>query len=550
MDEKYLDQLLKNAENGNSGIPEVSSGDALYDMGETTDVSLEERLSADAKTIRDVAWSDSEIPMEALSELDELDEQADLDMDEMDFDDIDFDDLDVTSMNVNPNSFQKELEDINALSIEENYLDESIDADFEREFQQLKSEAQSDSPNDTEYINTLDITADTDTEPQENAGNVEPEESVSETDTGTDIDSLFEEVFGTADTSSKKEMNTHDDSASEESIESTDTEDAAEAGTSKGDTQETDDMNELFSMLGLEGNSEAAGIPAADEIPDFEIPPELAEVEDIGKAKKKKGFMDILFGEEEDDEPTPEELAELARKKEEKQQAKQAKKEEKKAKKAESDAKKKTEKEKKTAKLTARKAEKKAEEERILEKEGPDKKLNKVLVTFVMLFFLAIGGTVILGTSVFDYSLVISKATDYFERQRYGMAYREILGVEVKEKDQELKDKIYTVMYVERQYEAYENYVKMNRPDLALDALLQGLDKYDEYYDDAVELGIVADLEFARTEILQALTSVYGLSETEAKEILLLESAEYTTKIQSLTMEMGSSAEAESAGDQ
>lgn len=62
---------------------------------------------------------------------------------------------------------------------------------------------------------------------------------------------------------------------------------------------------------------------------------------------------------------------------------------------------------------------------------------------------------------------MIKKAANYFERQRYRLAYDEVSGVEVKEKDQDLKDRIYTVMYVERLYESYENNMKLGRADKA-----------------------------------------------------------------------------------
>ena len=148
------------------------------------------------------------------------------------------------------------------------------------------------------------------------------------------------------------------------------------------------------------------------------------------------------------------------------------------------------------------------------------------------------GAVIIIGTNIFDYTLVITKATNYFERQKYGMAYREIVGVVVKEQDQELEDKIYTVMYVERQYEAYENYVKMNRPDMALDALIQGLGKYDSYYNDAVELGIEEDLNTARDKIVTALDATFHLNPEDAYGLLQLESGDYTNQIRQITGNM------------
>ena len=566
MDENYLDQLLKGLEHPDSDVSDFDMAEmaSLENPLSGSEDMLEENLAADAGHINDIAWSDSEIPVEEISELDELDHQADMDMETMDFDDIDFDDLDVTKMDVNPVPFQKDLENVNELNIDEMYLDESEDDLFEQEFRKMQEEepAGKVTLSDLEDMEPDGVAAIEEMEeipvpemeeapaeevpveevpaeevpveevPVEEVQNTSldtEEDSMNMESDSSDIDALFQEVFGEIDTPKEEEAS----SAVEKPAES------------------KSDMDDLFSMLGIEENSKMASqpIPEEDEIPDFEIPPELADVEEIKKEPKKKTFWDILFGEDEDDELTPEQEEALAKAKEEKLQAKLEKKEQKKAKKAESDAKKRSDQADKTAKVAAKKAAKKEEEERLLAEEGPEKKLNKVLVAIVMLFFLGVGGFVIVGTSVFDYSLVITKATNYFERQRYGLAYREILGVEVKERHQELADKIYTVMYVERQYEAYQNYVILNDPKLALDALLQGLDKYDEYYNDAVALDVADDLNIAKAKILSALTNTYGLSEDQAKEILQLDDNAYTSQVQSLTAGMDFSVSQEDAAE-
>lgn len=550
MDENYLDQLLKNVEHPDSGISEADiSEETELDMLDESEEELEQTLTADAAHVNDVALSDAEIPTEEISELDELDKLADMDMDSMDFDDIDFDDIDVTKMNVNPVQFQKELEDLESLNIDETYLDESEDQAFEKEFQKMKEAPveledpdyvdtlsdvstmmEEDSFSDMKDMEYVDTLTDTDSV-------IQPEAELSEKseDKSFDVDSVFQEVFGDseADMSQSEELEPVMETAENENRE---LETSSEQGS-------TDDMDDLFAMLGIDGTAVSSPqIPETDEIPDFEIPPELQDVADISDKKKKKSFMDILFGDDDEDALTPEQEAELAKEKEEKLQAKKAKKEQQKAQKAKDDAQKKTE---KTARLAAKKAARKAEDERILAEDGPEKKLNKPLVVIIMIFFLAIGGCVIAGTGIFDYVLVVTKATDYFERQKYSMAYREILGAELREQDQELEDKIYTVMYVQRQYEAYENYVSMNRPDLALDALLQGLSKYDLYYDDAVALEIVEDLDTAKANIIAALDSTYGIKEENAMELLQSDNAEYNQQIQALTANMDFSTEPE-----
>lgn len=511
MDENYLDQLLKNVEeddvvtgSGRTGITEPEKSDMGLDM--------EKNLETDSSNIQGVAWSDAEIPTEEISELDELDKLADMDMNDMDFADIDFDDIDVTKMDYDELKSPLNTEDINDLQIDEKYLDEPADNDFEQEFLEKKQD--------------------------ENA--VDPQSEIPD---DTDIDAMFKEVFGDEgpdlqSPESVEMQHIEEPEVMDEQEVPLETEEAVSETEQKlpaedtGDASSGADMDDLFAMLGLDANTEmTATVPDKDEIPDFEIPPEMEDLKDLGEIepeKKKKSFMDVLFGEDDSDEPTPEELEEKRQKKEE---AKLKRKEKNKEKKAAQNEKKQKDQKEKQAKLASKKAARKAEEAKLLAAEGPEKKLNKPLCVIVILFFLCIGGAVILGTNVFDYTLVITKATTYFERQKYGMAYREILGVNVKEQDKDLESRIYTVMYVERQYEAYENYRVMDKPDKALDSLLQGLAKYDDYYQEAQTLNILDDYNYAKNQIVTALNEAYGMTEADALELLQLPDQEYTEQI-------------------
>lgn len=513
MDENYLDQLLKNVEeddvvtgSGRTGVTEPEKSDMALDM------DMEKNLETDSSNIQGVAWSDAEIPTEEISELDELDKLADMDMNDMDFADIDFDDIDVTKMDYDELKSPLNAEDINDLQIDEKYLDEPADNDFEQEFLEKKQDESA----------------------------VDPQSEIPD---DTDIDAMFKEVFGDEgpdlqSPESVEMQHIEEPEVMDEQEVPLETEEAVSETEQKlpaedtGDASSGADMDDLFAMLGLDANTEmTATVPDKDEIPDFEIPPEMEDLKDLGKIepeKKKKSFMDVLFGEDDSDEPTPEELEEKRQKKEE---AKLKRKEENKEKKAAQNEKKQKNQKEKQAKLASKKAARKAEEAKLLAAEGPEKKLNKPLCVIVILFFLCIGGAVILGTNVFDYTLVITKATTYFERQKYGMAYREILGVNVKEQDKNLESRIYTVMYVERQYEAYENYRVMDKPDKALDSLLQGLAKYDDYYQEAQTLNILDDYNYAKNQIVTALNEAYGMTEADALELLQLPDQEYTEQI-------------------
>ena len=250
--------------------------------------------------------------------------------------------------------------------------------------------------------------------------------------------------------------------------------------------------------------------------------------------------MEILFGEpDEDDEPTEEELKAI----EEKKAAKKAKKEAAKEKKKEAADKNKEEKSKKDAdkkrandekkKVKAElKAKRKAEEKA---EAANEKKLNKPVVIFIFSVLIGGVGFLYLSSVDFNYKLAIENAANYFANQKYHKAYDEIKGVEVKEKDQQLKDRIYTVMYVERLYESYENNIELGRNKKALDSLLRGVSKYYEYYDDAVELDIVSDIDYSFAQIQNALEINYGISLNRALEINELDDYEYMKTVSEYT---------------
>ena len=311
---------------------------------------------------------------------------------------------------------------------------------------------------------------------------------------------------------------------------------------------EMDSLEDLFSMLDLEdpeAPAEASNSADTADEPQMSDDNILGDILDnVGieeeipeeKEKKKKGFMEILFGEpDEDDELSEEELeaieAKKAAKKAKKQAAKEAKKEKAEAAKSEKafkDGQKKKENDEKKRVKAELKAKKKAEEKANAE---PEKPLNRPAVIFIFSLFL--GGTALfyLASNNFNYALAIENAAQFFSNQKYHNAYDEIKGVDVREEDQELKDRIYTVMYVERLYEGYENNRALGRQEKALDCLLRGVDKYYEHYEEAEKLGILSDLEYSFAQIRTALETQYGITVEQALAINDMENYDYVQTI-------------------
>lgn len=512
MDENYLDNLLNEVsldkeidhkiedeldsqmerEKRNCLEENAISEEDIFNMDLEQDASL-------SSLENDLAFSE-----EQMDELDKLDNLADLDIGDLDFSDIDFDDVDMTK-----------LDDVNA---------ENLD-DLIKSFEGNLEISDSYEPSEEAAVTAKEPEAGTDSQPQE----------VKEENFDADyfLDSLLEE---------KEENGAVEDSVIDLNANPVGVQEPqSEVGTGELSSEAEDSLDDLFSLLDMD--EENGEVPAADKPDDGERLSDSnvsggTENVDGEMPQGKKSFMQILFGDpDEEDVVTDEELAAIeakkAVKKAKKQEAAKLKKEKADAAKAEkalkNGQKKKEEVEKKRVKAE-KKAKRRAQE---LASAEPEKKLNTPMVIFVFSLFL--GGTFLfyMASNNFNYVQAIEKAANYFSSQKYHKAYDEIKGVEVKEKDQNLKERIYTVMYVERLYESYQSNIKLGRQEKALDSLLRGVDKYYEHYEEAEELGITSDIDYAFSQIQSALANQYGITVERAVEINAMTNYEYVQVIQS-----------------
>ncbi len=288
----------------------------------------------------------------------------------------------------------------------------------------------------------------------------------------------------------------------------------------------------------------------------MELIPEEDKPKSKKKKKKKKNIFIRLFGNIRED-LTPEELQKrqekeqaeqerLKQQEEEKKRLKSLSKEERKKQK-ESDA---AEKKAKADKLKSEKAaadkikkEQAAEEARkkkeeklaVLQIEQDPGRINRLGTAILLVFFTLMALFIVYGTDFYSYKVSIDSAATNFERQRYNEAYRDVYGLDIKDEDIVLYDKIMTVMYVNKQLNSYNNYYAVNMQAQALDSLIKGLSRYEKYYDLAIKLGIVQDMNIVRDRILNELEKVFHLSEEKAMALIdINEQADYTMQIYAL----------------
>lgn len=247
------------------------------------------------------------------------------------------------------------------------------------------------------------------------------------------------------------------------------------------------------------------------------------------KEKEKKSFFQAVFGNVPIDpskkkkELTPEQIAE---KKQKEAEEKKAKAEEKKLAAEEKKQQAKRDKEEKAREKLLKKEEKKAKKmeaaKQILE-EMKDTRINRLGATIVFALFIVVGVVLFSGGDLFSYAVSVNNAEKSFNKalnnnvKYYNDAYNEIYGLDIRPEDQILNDKVMTVMFVNKQLNSYNSQMILKDYDAALHSLLMGLQRYGAYYEAAIPLGVVHDMDFVRTQILKELEKNFGVSEDKAE---------------------------------
>ncbi len=319
----------------------------------------------------------------------------------------------------------------------------------------------------------------------------------------------------------------------------------------------TSDFSDLFADFGEDGlfefgaepeeftdltdEGESAAMAAKPESASEGLPENKAE-EISEKDKKKQNAISALFHKLFDNvkvdpskikpQPTKEEIE---AKKQAAKEAKEKSKEEKEAllaEKKEQEQQIKAEKRRLVLEAKAEKKARKLEEAKLLLEEMESTRINRAGASIVFIFFAMIAVVIVVGTSIFSYSLSIRNAQYEFDRDEYTLAYNEIFGLDIKDEDIVLYDRIMTVMFVQKQLNSYYNYYEMKDYTKALDSLLKGLRRYEKYIELAVELDIESDLDSVRSSILMELDASFYMSEQEAMHIIQSDSQlEYSVSV-------------------
>lgn len=194
----------------------------------------------------------------------------------------------------------------------------------------------------------------------------------------------------------------------------------------------------------------------------------------------------------------------------------------------------KKEKKEKEPKEKKEKKPKKPKKEKVVEPIDPKKIVPKKMKMTIFALAFSILVVLLLLMKFIPTMMNMSDARKSYYAKDYKDTFISMYGKELSDSDRILYEKAKILVLIERKYESYENYMTMDMPLQALDALLQGLDKYEVVKDRAEEYEVLEELNAIRDKLLAALALQFGVSEEEAMEILTYAPVDYTLKLQSI----------------
>ncbi len=144
-----------------------------------------------------------------------------------------------------------------------------------------------------------------------------------------------------------------------------------------------------------------------------------------------------------------------------------------------------------------------------------------LFVTGVIVLIVVLNNTVYYRKSADD-------AREYMENGSYEKAYDALSGVKRSKNDETMYKQASVISYVGRQYDSYQNYMKIGRYTEAINALIKGLDRYDMYYSKAQDLGVEEHVDEIRSNIIDAFLTEFKISEEEAESLVDLSKSSFT----------------------
>ena len=180
------------------------------------------------------------------------------------------------------------------------------------------------------------------------------------------------------------------------------------------------------------------------------------------------------------------------------------------------------------------KKEKKPKKPKKEKPEEPDnsKKIPKKYIVRTFMLSLSILAAILLLSMYVPSLLVLKQARKAYYDADYKTAFLQMYGKDLSESDRLIYERSRLLVTLSRKYESYENYRKMGMRAEALDALLQGVKRYEDLKDEAKELDVAPEFAEIYFKIVSALNGDFDMTEEEARETLTYSAFDYTGKIE------------------
>ena len=196
--------------------------------------------------------------------------------------------------------------------------------------------------------------------------------------------------------------------------------------------------------------------------------------------------------------------------------------------------KKKPKKEKKVKEKKEKKKPKKEKVKKVAINEEPSKKIPRVYIVRTFTLSFSVLAALLILAAYLPGQKIFEKARNDYYHGNYMDAFLGMYGKELSESDQLIYDSARTIVLLQRKYQSFENNKAMQLEYNAIDALIQGVGKYEELLPEAERLGVVTRLNETRGLIEQALVEEYQLTWDGAREILNYDALDYTNKLYSI----------------
>lgn len=348
--------------------------------------------------------------------------------------------------------------------------------------------------------------------------------------------------------------------------------------------EKMDDESIMQLLNGLSGEDETLSdigkMLEADEqsisLEDLSAEPEnlthaadLAESSQAVKAekpkKKRHGFfaklMDLLFGEDEDDQNSDQEIKEAGdlenisdenmeilramngEMKEESQNQSSKKGKKGKKKKDKEEKKKEREEKKKEKKEKKEKAprEKKPKKEKKPKEKGPrEKPLPRGPVIMIWLLALSMFAFMYIGSNLLTKSNALRAAERSFDQGDYVGSYEQFAGIKIGEREMQQYERAKVLAGVQTELNAYYSMMEVRKLDLALDCLVRALGRSDLHMAEAEEWGVEAQMKTLVSETTMQLQDQFDVTAEQARELYEIDDRdEYSVAIDAVLKGLG-----------